>query len=242
MRMIATLALFALLPIGLLADIGEYTDQDVKRQFVFAGTCRHAEDIKSNYDWAFHMTGDDTNRYARVLCELAGENTNQVGDALLFLGLYKSPHSLPFLYSYATNAIYGAGALKSVFAIEGVTTNSLAAMHEYLLLTNALPHGISHDRSMLCKELLNKVFSSNDLVGFRQGCLDMMIDFAQYRNSGHISIDNSIQSVDPSYHSSKRRLAVLRAAQNRCGNTFQLNYVTNAINELVAYPEANLPD
>ena len=69
-----------------------------------------------------------------------------------------------------------------------------------------------------------------------------LTDFAKYRNFGHVSLDDSIQSVDPTYHASKRRLDVLRAAQNRCGNSFQLDYVTNAINELVAYPESDLPD
>ena len=48
--------------------------------------------------------------------------------------------------------------------------------------------------------------------------------------------------VDPSYRFSKRRLNVMRSAQNRCWNAMLTNYVTNAINELVAYPEANLPD
>lgn len=38
------------------------------------------------------------------------------------------------------------------------------------------------------------------------------------------------------------RLARILAAYPRCFNEYQTNYVTNAINELVAYPEANLPD
>ncbi|MBQ6137423.1 MAG: hypothetical protein IJI73_08650, partial [Kiritimatiellae bacterium] len=143
---------------------------------------------------------------------------------------------------YATNAQYGAYALKSIFAIEGVNSNSVVAMQGYLSLTNTLTNGQSHDRSMLCKDFLNNVFSSAELEQFRPSCLNMMIDFAQHRNSGHVSLDGSIQAVDPTYHASKRRLEVLRAAQNRCGNSFQLDYVTNAINELVAYPESALPD
>ena len=155
---------------------------------------------------------------------------------------YKTRESLPFLYSYATNAVYGAKALKAVFAIDGVNSNSITAIQNYLLLTNSLPNNLSHDRSELCNGLLHEVFATQELVPFRAGCLSMMIDFAQTRNSGHIRIDDSIQSVDPSYRFSKRRLAVLRSAQNRCANAYQFAYVTNAINELVAYPEANLPD
>ena len=227
---------------SLFAEDREYSDAEVKAQFVFAGRCRHAEDMKSNYDWAFHMAGCDTNRYARILRELAVENTNETEWAIASLGKYKTRESLPFLYSHATNAVYGAKALKAVFAIEGVTSNSIVTIQNYLSLTNSLPNNLSHDRSELCKGLLHEVFASQELAPFRAGCLSMMIDFAQTRNAGHISIDGSIQSVDPSYHFSKRRLAVLRSAQNRCVNAYQFAYVTNAINELVAYPEANLPD
>ena len=224
------------------AQASGYTDDEVKAQFVEAGMFCHAEFIRRGYRRAFEMAGCDTNRYARILRELAVENTNETEWAIASLGTYKTPDSLPFLYSYATNAVYGAKALKAVFAIEGVTSNSIAAIQNYLSLTNSLPNNLSHDRSELCKGLLHDVFTSQELVPFRAGCLSMMIDFAQNRNAGHISIDGAIQSVDPSYHFSKRRLAVLRSAQNRCTNAYQFAYVTNAINELVAYPEADLPD
>ena len=219
-----------------------YSDAEVKAQFVEAGMFCHAEFIRRGYRRAFEMAGCDTNRYARILRELAVENTNETEWAIASLGKYKTRESLPFLYSYATNAVYGAKALKAVFAIDGVNSNSITAIQNYLLLTNSLPNNLSHDRSELCNGLLHEVFATQELVPFRAGCLSMMIDFAQTRNSGHIRIDDSIQSVDPSYRFSKRRLAVLRSAQNRCANAYQFAYVTNAINELVAYPEANLPD
>ena len=219
-----------------------YSDDEVKLQFVEAGMFCHAEFIKRGCQRAFEMAGFDTNRYARILRELAVENTNETEWAIASLGKYKTRESLPFLYSYATNAVYGAKALKAVFAIDGVNSNSITAIQNYLLLTNSLPNNLSHDRSELCNGLLHEVFATQELVPFRAGCLSMMIDFAQTRNSGHIRIDGSIQSVDPSYRFSKRRLAVLRSAQNRCANAYQFAYITNAINELVAYPEANLPD
>ena len=227
---------------SIFAQAPAYSDDEVKAQFLKAGTFRHAEFINGAYRRSFEMADCDTNRYARILREIVVEHTNETRRVIRSLGRYRTQQSLPFLYSYATNAQYGAYSLKSIFAIEGVTSNSVSAMQGYLSLTNSLTNGQSHDRSELCKDFLNKVFSSPELEHFRPVCLGMMVDFAQYRNAGHISLDGSIQSVDPSYHASKRRLAVLRAAQFRCGNSFQLNYVTNAINELVAYPEENLPD
>ena len=223
-------------------EAGEHTDAEIKETYVHISRLAHGDENGSYIRKALRMADNDTNRFARVLRELAVENTNQTECILEDLGYFKTTQSLPFLYSYATNAQYGAYALKSIFAIEGVNSNSVVAMQGYLSLTNTLTNGQSHDRSMLCKDFLNNVFSSAELEQFRPSCLSMMIDFAQHRNSGHVSLDGSIQTVDPTYHASKRRLAVLRAAQDRCGNSFQLDYVTNAINELVAYPESALPD
>ena len=47
----------------------------------------------------------------------------------------------------------------------------------------------------------------------------------------------------PTYKFSKRRLSVLRAVLPDCqGYDNLMDYATNAINELVAYPESALPD
>ena len=49
-------------------------------------------------------------------------------------------------------------------------------------------------------------------------------------------------SADLSYRLSKRRLPVLRGVQENGIDEYDIFYVTNAINELVAYPEVDLPD
>ena len=90
-----------------------YSDDEVKLQFVEAGMFCHAEFIKRGCQRAFEMAGFDTNRYARILRELAVENTNETKRVIANLGKYKTSQSLPFLYSYSTNAVYGARALKS---------------------------------------------------------------------------------------------------------------------------------
>ena len=66
-------------------------------------------------------------------------------------------------------------------------------------------------------------------------------------------LDMTLCDADQGFHFSKRRLAVLRKAFQRVSTElesvaaascyeFQTNYLVNAIDELVAYPEANLPD
>ena len=67
-------------------------------------------------------------------------------------------------------------------------------------------------------------------------------DFAANVNQCHKWLDDAIMRHDASYRYSRRRLAVLRSVYSRGINQYSYSYVTNAINELVAYPEANLPD
>ena len=220
-----------------------YSDDEVKAQFVEAGMFCHAEFIRRGNRRAFEMAGCDTNRYARILRELAVENTNETKRVIANLGnKYKTPDSLPFLYSYATNAVYGAKALKSVFAIEGVNSNSVAATCGYLAVTNAFTQQMDYERSDVCEWLLKEVSTSPSLTYLKPLCLNAAVDYAHNISIMHKSLDEAICAADPTYRHSKRRLAVMRSAQNRCWNPMLTNYVTNAINELVAYPEADLPD
>ena len=225
------------------AQVPEYSDDEVKAQFVEAGMFCHAEFIRRGNRRAFEMAGCDTNRYARILRELAVENTNETKRVIANLGnKYKTPDSLPFLYSYATNAVYGAKALKAVFAIEGVNSNSVAATCGYLAVTNAFTQQMDYERSDVCEWLLKEVSTSPSLTYLKPLCLNAAVDYAHNISIMHKSLDEAICAADPTYRHSKRRLAVMRSAQNRCWNPMLTNYVTNAINELVAYPEADLPN
>lgn len=225
-----------------MAEGPEHSDTEIKAQFVFAGRCRHAEDIESNYDYAFRMASGDTNRYARVLSELALENTNQTGRVIRMLGLYKTDQSLPFLYSYATNTQYGAEALKAILAIEGVNSNSLDVAQSYLMLTN---EAVCVDRggATVCAELVKCARQEGVDADCRTNALAVANAFASTNNRNYYWLDHLLMQGDASYRYSKRRLQVLRSADIlHCPYPYQVNFVTNAINELVAYPEANLPD
>ena len=235
-------AIAAVASFSLFAEDRECSDAEIKAQFVFAGRCRHAEDMKSNYDWAFQMADGDTNRYARILRELAVENTNETEWAIASLGRYKTPDSLPFLYSYSTNTVYGARALKSIFAIEGVTSNSIAVAQGYLSLTN---DAVLVDRggATVCAELIRCAKQEGVDANCRSNALAVANAFATTCNRNYYWLDHLLMQDDTSYRYSKRRLQVLRSADIlHCPYPYQVNFVTNAINELVAYPEANLPD
>ena len=235
-------AIAAVASFSLFAEDRECSDAEIKAQFVFAGRCRHAEDMKSNYDWAFQMADGDTNRYARILRELAVENTNETEWAIASLGKYKTTQSLPFLYSYSTNAVYGARAMKSIFAIEGVTSNSIAVAQGYLSLTN---DAVLVDRggATVCADLIRCAKQEGVDANCRTNALAVANTFATTSNRNYYWLDYLLMQDDASYRYSKRRLQVLRSADIlHCPYPYQVNFVTNTINELVAYPEADLPD
>ena len=204
----------------------------------------------------------DTDRLACVLAEFAQTNDAQIAEwAMWQLEKYATSAQLPFLYPCATNPVLGKIAVESILRIEGVTSNSLEAAHSYLSQTNRFPVSHIGDRAYLCRDLLGKVFSSSSLTCYRSLVLSMVCDFQVGLNVTPNGVDMAIIGAVPDYQYSKRRLAVLRAVKQRLNNdvqcivptnheaalhidvyNFQTNYLTSAINELVAYPEANLPE
>ena len=185
----------------------------------------------------------NTNRLAAVLVEVAcSNNTWAAGRAFKELEKYGTAEQLQFLYSCATNPVVGDRAMKAMLRIEGVTSNSVVAVERYFQLTNVVDSA-DRSRTSICADLIR--FSKVDGVDpvCRSNALAVAHDFAFGAKCNYYWLDSLLIEDDSTYRFSKRRIAFMRgiapyAAQWR----FMANYVTNAINELVAYPEANLPD
>ena len=240
----------------------EYSDAEIKAKYAFISCLTHGDENGSHIRKALRMAGNDTNRFARVLRELAVENTNQTEYVLEDLGFFKTTQSLPFLYSYATNAQYGAAALKAVFAIEGVNSNSLDVAQSYFSMTNFFTLTSACDRSKLCQVLLRQVYSDPGLVDFRARVFDIAKNYNRFVNmTSPNCVDIELCASYPSYKFTKSRFAELCSYTNNICNyfnslpittesygrrihvfEFQTNYLQKAINELVAYPESALPD
>ena len=93
---------------------------------------------------AHRMSGYDNDRFARILGEyamghLAIENGTRSRWAVDSIAKYGTTNSLPFLYSCATNPVCGDCAIKSIIAIEGVTSNSMAVVAAFNSSTNTAP-------------------------------------------------------------------------------------------------------
>ncbi len=204
----------------------------------------------------------DTNRLARLIAELSQTNDVEFSSMMIkALGEYGTSAQLPYLYSCATNPAVGHRAVKAVLGIEGVTSNSLLVAQSYLSLTNGFPLMKNDDRSDLCRSIVTMVFENEELSSYRPFVMDITCGFAENANVIPKGLDKTLVMVDSDFRFTKRRLAILRAAQARLNEWFQgadtnsvhfsaeshihdvqTNYLTSAINELVAYPEANLPE
>ena len=223
-----------------VATSEEVSDDKIKSMIVgsecYIDNSRASERMFKN---ARRRCGDDTNRFARILCELAQTSDVHIADRMISrLGLHGTAAQLPFLYSMATNEQHGATAVKSILRLEGVTSNSLAMVSQYLSMTNV----IQRDRSSTCDFFFNVVKNSSASSSLKQSGERVALQYARTANLYFRRMDEAMIRTEPAYRLSKRRLGVLRSVYSLGVSPFQINYVTNAINELVAYPEADLPE
>ena len=234
------LAILALATAFVCSAEDDNSDEKIKRLIV--GSNFYIDNPDASYRMfmnARRRCGTDTNRFARLLAEVAQTNNNWVAqDAISSLGVYGTSAQLPFLYSMATNEQHGATAVKSILRLEGVTSNSVDVTGMYLSMTNI----IQRDRSEICSFFFNAVKTSDVSAALKERGECVALRYAGTANLYFRRMDEAMISTEPAYRLSKRRLAVLRSAYELGVSQNQIAYVTNAINELVAYPEADLPE
>ena len=185
---------------------------------------------------------NDTSRLARILAEVAQTNNAWYSEMAMWqLEKYGTPAQLPFLYSCATNPVVGNRAVMAIFNIESVTSNSVDSLQRYLTLLPTSTETM-YDKSVICRDTLRFMAASAAPSDMQAALFRVVRGFVANVSLANSMIDPALMAADGTYRYSRRRLADLRAAYPRCFNEYQTNYVTNAINELVAYPEANLPE
>ena len=233
------LAILALAAAFVCPAEDDNSDEKIKRMIVRSNF--YIDNPDASYRMfmnARRRCGTDTNRFARLLAEGAQTNNAWVAqDAILSLGVYGTSAQLPFLYSMATNEQHGATAVKSILRLEGVTSNSLAVADR--CLSNKTIK--EPERLDVCRTIVDLAFAvttpTNDQVRALSyvHCHARTCDYPA-------GLDQSLLRHDPSYRLSRRRLSILRDVYVHGVDQWDIGYVTNAINELVAYPEANLPE
>ena len=218
-----------------------YDDAAVSREFVRTTGyfCGKGDPVGSSLKWILNTCCEgDTNRYLRIAKETAASNTNFAYMAIALVEKHGGVDDLPFLYQYTNNVKRAGGALEVILKLGGLTEESVAAACAYIADTNTY---YVMDRCDVAHALFYASAVSSASENLKSLAASNALRFAS--NSSQVRYnDIGFKTADPSYRYSKRRLSVLRSALPQCRSDFLINYTTNAINELVAYPEANLPD
>ena len=241
-KLIAVLLLACLVWVA-RSDDEVLTDGEIKEKVAryIAPKCSQYKTTVQLVD-TYYIKGD-TNRMMRLLSELVQTNDEwYCTRSMMQYGKYAGVSELPFLYSYATNPLCGHCALKSIFRIEGVNSNSLSAVKRYLSMTNGFTVDNNKERGRFAEKFLQMIFSSDEFSQYRNEAFGMVYNYGKDLNILHVSIDESLMSADDAYKNSKRRLDVMRNSRSRCISDFLTNYVEGVIKELEKYPEEKLAD
>jgi hypothetical protein len=216
-----------------------HTDAEIKDIIVRSGQFEDNPRMAKNlFTSAFRAAETNRVRFARLLCELAYERAGDATWLLQRVGEYGAETNLPFLFSCATNPAIGRAAIGSALRIGGLTSNAFEAVGMYLCNTNVA----IHLREDLCVDMIRVRNDSTIEPSLDSNVVDCAYRFFQQDPFYDEWYDRRVQKLLPDYEFSKRRLSVLRSVQSLGLNQYNEHFVTNAINKLVAYPEANLPD
>ena len=217
MKRNAMFAILALATAFVCSAEDDNSDEKIKRLIV--GSNFYIDNPDASYRMfmnARRRCGTDTNRFARLLAEVAQTNNNWVAqDAISSLGVYGTSAQLPFLYSMATNEQHGVSAVKSILRLEGVTSNSVDVTGAYLSMTNI----IQRDRSEICSFFFNAVKTSDVSAALKERGECVALRYAGTANLYFRRMDEAMISTEPAYRLSKRRLAVLRSAYELGGES-----------------------
>ena len=209
------------------------SDEDVKKDIIFyiQPKCSQSRNDTKLVDTYF--INGNTNRLLRLLSDLIKTNDEWICTRSMWqYGKYATKSELPFLYSCATNWFRGEYAMSAILRIEGVTTNSLSVMENFLSLTNVTSSGLQRRDEICCDFIRHEWARTTEEDELRKSVKDVVYRYASHDNQCHEWLDKALMKGDDTYRYSQRRLNVFTSITNRWINPYSYNYVTNAIKEL----------
>ena len=209
------------------------SDEEVKKDIIFyiQPKCSQSRNDTKLVDTYF--INGNTNRLLRLLSDLIKTNDEWICTRSMWqYGKYATKSELPFLYSCATNWFRGEYAMSAILRIEGVTTNSLSVMENFLSLTNIASSGLQRRDEICCDFIRHEWARTTEEDELRKSVKDVVYKYASHDNQCHEWLDKALMKGDDTYRYSQRRLNVFTSITNRWINPYSYNYVTNAIKEL----------
>ena len=209
------------------------SDEEIKKDIIFyiQPKCSQSRNDTKLVDTYF--INGNTNRLLRLLSDLIKTNDEWICTRSMWqYGKYATKSELPFLYSCATNWFRGEYAMSAILRIEGVTTNSLSVMENFLSLTNIASSGLQRRDEICCDFIRHEWARTTEEDELRKSVKDVVYKYASHDNQCHEWLDKALMKGDDTYRYSQRRLNVFTSITNRWINPYSYNYVTNAIKEL----------
>ena len=222
---------------------GEMTDDQLKN--ILHRATQYIDDPHGGpgeVRYAIRLSNNDTNRVVSLMKQMIDDNTTNEDSSAFYIseiGRYGTISDLSFLYQKVSSTNLCEYATVAILRIEGLTTNSLTQV------TALLPKGKNREAwGAMCSRarLLQAARILPVSSPIRALTVSNAVQYAFCETEYPSSFDKSIRLTDPTYAMSKRRLAALRSVRDLGVNEWQTNFVTQAIRELEAYPEANLPE
>lgn len=238
-NIIAVVLLQSLFAVLARADVADAELRHVLERAVRYEDNPHA--AVSEIRYAIQVAGGNTNRVVSLMKQLIVEGTEDAETDMFYIseiGKYGTSSDLPFLYQKVTTADYCASATEAILRIEGLTTNSLTQIMSSLPDS---PRGNKKSAYAWCR-ILDVVTKSPSGEPIRTFALSNAVQFVSRQTESADWLDRGLIRIEPPYRMSKRRLAALRSVQSLGVGEWQTNYIAQAIRELEAYPEANLPE
>ena len=193
--------------------------------------------------YAIRLSNNDTNRVVSLMKQLIDEGVEDDSTTQFYIseiGKHGTHSDLPFLYQRVSSTNLCEHATAAILKIEGLTTNSL------MRIESSIPDTMPEVRDSTpvhawCR-LLEAAEKCPAGAMVKTLTISNAVLYASRQRKSVEMLDDCITAADPTYRTSKRRLAVMRSVRDLGVNEWQTNFVTRAIRELVAYPEANLPE
>ena len=240
MRTITILALFQVL-FGLLA-VADVTDAQLRH--ILERATRYEDNPHASWGeirYAIREAGGNSNRVVSLMKQMIVEGAQSDGATGFYLseiGKYGTNADLPFLYQRVSETNFCEVATEAILKIEGLTTNSL--MRLTTLIPDERPG--AWDGVYAWLRLIEAAKKISDMSTIKALALSNAVMYASRQTESVDSLDRCLMKTDPTYRKSRRRLSVLRSISGLGANECQTNYVAQAIRELEANPEADLPE
>ena len=229
---------------SLFAALARADVEDAELRHILERAVRYEDNphaAVSEIRYAIQVAGGNTNRVVSLMKQLIVEGTEDAETDMFYIseiGKYGTSSDLPFLYQKVTTADYCASATEAILRIEGLTTNSLTQIMSSLPDS---PRGNKKSAYAWCR-ILDVVTKCPSGEPIRTFALSNAVQFVSRQTESADWLDRGLIRIEPPYRMSKRRLAALRSVQSLGVGEWQTNYIAQAIRELEAYPEANLPE